>query len=210
MWSSRLAFILAATGSAVGLGNIWKFPYITGEYGGGAFVLVYLLCIALIGAPILIAEVMLGRRGRQSPIKTMASLARTDGASPRWALLGWMGVLAAYLILSFYAVIGGWSLAYVGNAASGDFAGADSAAIGAIFGSMQMSDPYTLLSWHSLFMVLVIAIVSRGLRVRYGESDQHPDAAAVPAASGDGGLRHVHQRFCARRLSSCSSRTSPS
>jgi len=163
MWSSRLAFILAATGSAVGLGNIWKFPYITGEYGGGAFVLVYLLCIALIGAPILIAEVMLGRRGRQSPIKTMASLARTDGASPRWALLGWMGVLAAYLILSFYAVIGGWSLAYVGNAASGDFAGADSAAIGAIFGSM-LSDPYTLLSWHSLFMVLVIAIVSRGLK----------------------------------------------
>ncbi len=71
MWSSRLAFILAATGSAVGLGNIWKFPYITGENGGGAFVLVYLLCIAMIGLPILIAEIYLGRRGRMSPVNTM-------------------------------------------------------------------------------------------------------------------------------------------
>ena len=67
-WSSRLVFILAATGSAVGLGNIWKFPYITGEHGGGAFVVVYLLCIAVVGIPIMMAEIMLGRRGRQSPI----------------------------------------------------------------------------------------------------------------------------------------------
>ncbi|MGB5226316.1 MAG: hypothetical protein WBN49_14200, partial [Arenicellales bacterium] len=70
-WSNRWAFILAATGSAVGLGNIWKFPYIAGEYGGGAFVLIYLFCVALIGIPIMMAEVMLGRRGRQSPINTM-------------------------------------------------------------------------------------------------------------------------------------------
>ena len=77
-WSSRIVFILAATGSAVGLGNIWKFPYITGENGGGAFVVVYLLCIAAIGIPIMMAEIMLGRRGRQSPINTMAALAREE------------------------------------------------------------------------------------------------------------------------------------
>ena len=83
-WSSKLSFILAATGSAVGLGNIWKFPYITGENGGGAFVLVYLACIAVIGIPIMMAEVMLGRRGRQSPINTMATLAEEAGASGYW------------------------------------------------------------------------------------------------------------------------------
>ena len=80
-WSNRLVFILAATGSAVGLGNIWKFPYITGENGGGTFVLVYLLCIALIGVPIMMAETMIGRRGRQSPINTMDALSREEGRS---------------------------------------------------------------------------------------------------------------------------------
>lgn len=163
LWSSRLAFILAATGSAVGLGNIWKFPYITGENGGGAFVLVYLLCIALVGLPILIAEVMLGRRGRRSPIQTMTQLARQDGRSPRWALVGWSGVIAGYLILSFYSVIGGWSLAYVGKAASGDFAGASSDTIGTMFGGL-LSNPGTLMLWHSLFMLIVLAIVIRGLK----------------------------------------------
>ena len=87
-WSSRMIFILAATGSAVGLGNIWKFPYMAGENGGGAFVLVYLVCIALIGVPIMMAEILLGRRGRQSPINTMAALAKDADASPNWQLVG--------------------------------------------------------------------------------------------------------------------------
>ena len=98
-WSSRLVFILAATGSAVGLGNIWKFPYIAGENGGGTFVLVYLVCIALIGIPIMMAEVMIGRRGRQSPINTMATLAREEKVSPHWKWLGGAGMLAGFLIL---------------------------------------------------------------------------------------------------------------
>lgn len=161
-WSGRLAFILAATGSAVGLGNIWKFPYITGEYGGAAFVLVYLLCIALIGLPIMIAEVTLGRAGRRSPINTMKMMAARDGNSPNWKFLGWMGMAASFLILSFYSVIGGWSLAYVGNAASGSFNGADADAIGALFGGM-LGNPTTLMMWHTIFMVLVIMIVARGI-----------------------------------------------
>ncbi|MFC6669429.1 sodium-dependent transporter [Marinobacterium aestuariivivens] len=162
-WSSRLAFILAATGSAVGLGNIWKFPYITGENGGGAFVLVYLACIAVIGLPILAAEVLLGRRGGHSPIRSMAQLCRRDGASGGWAWVAWMGFVAAFVLLSFYSVVGGWSLAYIGHAARGAFAGANAEAIGGMFGGM-LSSPGTLLLWHTVFMLMVVAIVGAGLR----------------------------------------------
>ncbi|NVK44389.1 MAG: sodium-dependent transporter [Oceanospirillaceae bacterium] len=161
-WSSRLAFILAATGSAVGLGNIWKFPYITGENGGGAFVLVYLACIAVIGLPILAAEVMLGRRGRHSPIRSMAELARVDGASPRWAWVAWMGFVAAFVLLSFYSVVGGWSLAYISHAATGAFTGADADTIGGLFGGLLGSAP-TLTLWHSVFMLMVVVIVGAGV-----------------------------------------------
>lgn len=161
-WSSRLAFILAATGSAVGLGNIWKFPYITGEYGGGAFVLVYLLCITAIGLPIMIAEVMLGRRGRQSPINTMAALAKQTRQSQYWSLLGWLGVVTGFLILSFYSVIAGWAMAYVFRSGGGQFIGADAAAIGSMFTDL-ISDPERLLAWHSIFSVLTVLIVSRGV-----------------------------------------------
>ena len=135
-WSGRLAFILAATGSAVGLGNIWKFPYITGENGGGAFVLVYLVCIGVIGIPIMMAEVMLGRRGRQSPINTMRTLAYEEKVSPAWRWLGWAGVLAGFLILSYYSVIAGWALAYVFRAGSGLFTGLTPDGVQSIFGNL--------------------------------------------------------------------------
>ena len=110
MWSSRLMFILAAAGSAVGLGNIWRFPYLAGESGGGIFVLVYLGCIFLIGIPILMSEILLGRAGRQSPINTMRELTAKSAASPFWQIVGWMGALAGFMILSFYAVIAGWAI----------------------------------------------------------------------------------------------------
>ncbi len=162
-WSGRLAFVLAATGSAVGLGNIWKFPYIAGENGGGAFVLVYLACIAVIGIPIMMAEVMLGRRGRQSPINTMRSLAKEAGASPAWRWLGWAGVLAGFLILSYYSVIAGWALAYVFRAAAGTFTGATAEGIASIFEQLT-GDPERLLAWHTLFMVMTMIVVARGVR----------------------------------------------
>src|SRR5690606_25026835 len=104
IWGRRGTFILAATGSAVGLGNIWKFPYIAGENGGGAFVLMYLLCICLIGLPVMIAEVLLGRRGRASPIIAMGEVARESGNHPAWGAIGWFGVTAGFLILSYYSV----------------------------------------------------------------------------------------------------------
>ena len=121
VWSSKLGYVLAATGAAVGLGNVWKFPYITGENGGGAFVLVYLACIILIGLPVMIAEVTLGKMGKKSPINSLIEIAREARISKNWAFIGAMGMIAGYLVLSFYSVITGWALAYVGYGISGKF-----------------------------------------------------------------------------------------
>ena len=162
-WSSRLVFILAATGSAVGLGNIWRFPYVAGENGGGAFVIVYLLCVALIGIPIMVSEVMLGRRGRQSPINTMRALAEDEGHHPRWQLLGWMGILAGFMILSFYSVVAGWTMAYVFRTASGLFSGMEPEAVSATFDHL-VADPERLLAWHTVFMIMTTVVVSRGVK----------------------------------------------
>ncbi len=162
MWSTRLAFILAATGSAVGLGNVWRFPYTVGEYGGGAFVIVYLLCVAAIGVPIMMAEIMLGRRGRQSPINTMRTLAKQEHKHPAWQLLGWMGIIAGFTILSFYSVVAGWTLAYVFRAAGGAFDGQSAEAISAAFGEF-VGDPERMLAWHTIFMVLCVMVVARGV-----------------------------------------------
>ncbi|MEL6364391.1 MAG: sodium-dependent transporter, partial [Pseudomonadota bacterium] len=112
-WSSRLAFIMAAIGSAVGLGNLWRFPFTAGESGGGAFVLIYVLCVFLIGLPVLAAELFIGRRGQLSAIGATAKIARAEGASPAWSVLGWVGMIGAFLILTFYSVIAGWVLAYI-------------------------------------------------------------------------------------------------
>ena len=122
-WSSRLAFVLAATGSAVGLGNIWRFPYVAGESGGGAFVLVYLLCVVAIGMPVMMSEILIGRRGRRNPVRTMELLGKEEGSSARWRWVGGLGVVAGILILSYYSVIAGWTLAYIVKAGSG-FGGA--------------------------------------------------------------------------------------
>ncbi len=162
-WSGRLAFVLAATGSAVGLGNIWKFPYIAGENGGGAFVLVYLVCIAMIGIPIMMAEILLGRRGRQNPVNTMATLAEEEGASPSWGLLGWMGVLAGFMILSYYSVVAGWALAYIFKAGSGAFSSTGAEGVAAFFGELTGSAG-SLLFWHTVFMVMTMLVVARGVR----------------------------------------------
>jgi len=162
-WSGRLVFILAATGSAVGLGNIWKFPYITGENGGGAFVLIYLICIACIGIPIMMAEIMLGRRGRQSPINTMRDLAEEVGANKYWKYLGWSGVIAGLLILSYYSVIAGWALAYVFRTASGVFINVTGDGASSLF-SRFIADPEKLLAWHTIFMVMTMAVVARGVK----------------------------------------------
>ena len=161
-WSSRMGFIIAAVGSAVGLGNVWKFPYMVGQSGGAAFVLVYLACIAMIGLPIIVAEWLIGRRGQKNPVNSMAELARSNGRSRLWITVGITGTLAGFLILSFYSVIGGWALAYLGDAASGSLAGIDKATAAALFDDL-LADPGTLLLWHTLFMAITIGIVARGV-----------------------------------------------
>ncbi|MDJ0711606.1 MAG: sodium-dependent transporter [Woeseiaceae bacterium] len=161
-WSSRMAFILAVTGSAVGLGNIWKFPYIAGQNGGGAFVLVYLICVILIGMPVMMSEILIGRRGRRNPVATMRLLGQEEGSSERWKWVGGMGVLAGILILSYYSVIAGWTLAYVVKSVSGAFAGASAEAVGAEFGNF-VGDWRLVALTHTIFMGLAIFVVARGV-----------------------------------------------
>ena len=161
-WGSRVGFIMAAVGSAVGLGNIWKFPYMVGESGGSAFVLAYLVCIALIGFPILIAEWMIGRRGQRNPMDSYATVAASEGKSRNWAIVGVVGILGAFLILSFYSVIGGWALNYMTKLASGQFNGLDGAAVEGVFNTM-LASPTTLTIWHTLFMIITAGIVALGV-----------------------------------------------
>ncbi|MCG8434269.1 MAG: sodium-dependent transporter [Gammaproteobacteria bacterium] len=161
-WSSRLAFVLAATGAAVGLGNIWKFPYMTGINGGGAFVIIYLVCVLAIGLPIFMCEAMLGRRGRRNPINTMKLLSEEESGGGFWQFVGWMGVVAGVLILSYYSVVAGWTFSFAIDTASGTFTGADANKVGEVFNGLT-GNPWMMLFWHTTFMGLTIFIVARGV-----------------------------------------------
>ena len=178
-WSSRLAFILAVTGSAVGLGNIWKFPYIAGENGGGAFVLIYLVCVFAVGLPIMMSETMLGRRGRRNPVASMTLLGEEEGNSSRWGLIGLSGVLAGFIILSFYSVIAGWVLAYVFKSGSGAFADADAELVKNLFGGLA-GDWQATAFWHTVFMALTVIVVARGVE----RGLEQAVTAMVPALVG--------------------------
>jgi NSS family neurotransmitter:Na+ symporter len=159
-WGSRVGFILAAAGSAVGLGNIWKFPYITGENGGGWFVLIYLVCIAVVGLPIMMAEIFIGRTAQNSPVGAFRALSKPG--SP-WLGAGWLGVATAFVILSFYSVVAGWAMHYVFLSIKGGFAGLDHEQVGATFGEL-FANPTKNIFWHCLFMVITFAIVVGGVQ----------------------------------------------
>ena len=162
MWSSRLAFILAATGSAVGLGNIWRFPYITSENGGGAFVLIYLLCIIAVGLPVMFSEIVIGRRGRMSPINSIRELSDDAKATRAWMGLGIIGVIAGFLILSFYSVVAGWTLHYGFLYFKELFGGAGISDPDATFTSL-LASAGELTFWHGLFMVMTVSVVAFGV-----------------------------------------------
>ncbi|MBY6209189.1 MULTISPECIES: sodium-dependent transporter [Halomonas] len=162
-WLGRWGFVLAATGSAVGLGNIWKFPYMTGEYGGGAFVLVYLACILCVGVPIMMTEIALGRRGRGSPIDAIRRVVTESGRSSGWSLLGWMAMLCGFMILSFYVVVAGWSFAYLWKMVSGGLAGSSVDDMAAIFGANN-ANPFSLGAWSTLVTVATMVIVGKGVQ----------------------------------------------
>lgn len=120
-WGSRFGFIMAAVGSSVGLGNFWRFPFTAGENGGGAFILIYLVCVLCFGLPLLMAEYGMGRKSGQSAVEGVTSLARAQGRSQNWAGIAWVGSLAAFFILTFYSVISAWVIEYVPQAFSGHF-----------------------------------------------------------------------------------------
>jgi len=157
-WSSRIVFLLAAIGAAIGLGNIWKFPYEAGVSGGGAFVLVYLLCVFLVAIPILVAELFIGRAGGGSPPLAAGALARSQGRASAWASVGWMGVLVSFIVVSFYSVIAGWALGYIVRAPSG-FAGDPGENFAAF-----LSNPWELMFWQLVILAVSVGIVAGGIR----------------------------------------------
>ena len=161
-WSSRMGFLLAAVGSAVGLANIWRFPYAAGSGGGGAFVFVYLVATFSIVLPVLIAELLVGRRGQLSPPNAIARVAREAGVSSHWRWMGLAGVLAAILIFSFYIVVGGWTLSYVVKSASGDMHGLEPVAIAATFDGLN-ANAWELFAWASAFLLLTVSVSARGI-----------------------------------------------
>lgn len=161
-FATRLGFVLAAAGSAVGLGNIWKFPYITGVYGGGAFVLVYLLCIAVVGLPLMYAELIIGRRGGKDILSSLESLTKQSGAVGMLAswLIGGMAVASGFLILSFYSVVAGWAIYYFcAYAGLVDLQGGE-----AMFNSLIEVGSGKSTPWHTLFMVMALSVVAIGVQ----------------------------------------------
>ena len=177
-WSGKAAFVFAAVGSAVGLGNLWRFPYQAGENGGGAFVLVYIACVLAIGLPVLMAELFLGRRGGGSAIAAIRRLARAEGASGAWTIFAWVGMFASFAIVTFYSVIAGWVLYFawlmiadlvtgigadgVASLTGGAFHGVERATIDGQLGDL-ISSPGKMILFHAIFIGLTTWIVSRGI-----------------------------------------------
>lgn len=157
-WGTRIGFIMAATGSAIGLGNIWKFPYITGVYGGGAFVFIYLLCVLIVGLPLMITEFIIGRRSQKNPVGAFKKL---HHEKTPWQITGWLGVASGFLILSFYSVIAGWALAYIFKSIVGFSGSAE--VIKSEFIDLVTNSGLSIM-WHTIFMGLTIAIVIGGVQ----------------------------------------------
>ncbi|VAV91501.1 Sodium-dependent transporter, SNF family [hydrothermal vent metagenome] len=162
-WSSRTGFLMAAIGFSVGLGNIWRFPYIMGENGGAAFLIIYLACALLIALPLLVSELAIGRRGRGSPVASMLNVAAEAGASPHWKALGGLAVVGIFVIMSYYTVIAGWTFDYFFLSITGKFNNISSAESGDMFAALTGS-PLRLLFWHSVVNILVVLILRRGVQ----------------------------------------------
>lgn len=161
-WGSKRAFILAVTGAAVGLGNIWRFPYVAGENGGAAFLLIYVAFVLLLGLPVMMAEILIGRAGRRGPMQALGVLAAEAGASRHWRWLGLFGAFTVFCILSFYSVVSGWSIEFLVASINGNFQGASAAEIGAGFESF-LANPGLLVFNHTLFLFMTMSVVAAGV-----------------------------------------------
>lgn len=154
--------MLATAGSAIGLGNIWKLPYMIGVNGGSAFVIVFIACIFFVGIPLMMTEILLGRRAQKNPLDGIATLASEAGVPGWWKIIGGMGMITGLLILGFYSVIGGWVLNYIAQSASGTFIGISAAQSTSNFEQL-LASPLSLLFWHSIFMCLTMGVVAHGV-----------------------------------------------
>ncbi len=159
-WGSKIGFILAAAGSAVGLGNIWRFPYLAGENGGAAFIFVYVVCVIAIGIPVLIAEILIGRTAQKNPVGSFKVLTK----SKFWHGIGGMGVIAGFVILSFYSVVAGWTLGYIAEAINGSLLNYDVAEKASEHFSSLTLDPMWNVSLLAIFMILTMGIVYFGVQ----------------------------------------------
>jgi len=162
-WSSRWGFLLAAIGFSVGLGNIWRFPFVTGQNGGSAFLFIYLACALGIGLPLLITELAIGRRGRGSPSGSIKAVAKMSSTSPRWSSVGVLAVFCVFMILTYYTVISGWTLDYLVRSASGAFSGIDAVRSSLMF-DVLMASPWRLIFWNTVVHICVFLIVKRGVQ----------------------------------------------
>nr|WP_321454839.1 sodium-dependent transporter [uncultured Cohaesibacter sp.] len=156
-WGSRLGFIMATAGSAVGLGNIWKFPYMAGDNGGAAFIIIYLALVFTIGLSVLLAEIMIGRASQADAINAFRKL-----GPGFFSIVGYMGIAAAFMILSFYCVVAGWTIDYIFKFGSGAFSGMDAAALGQAFGGF-ISDPVKPIIYQAIFVTLTVIVVLGGV-----------------------------------------------
>ena len=157
---SRLGFILLSAGCAIGVGNVWKFPYMAGQYGGGAFVLVYLLCLILLGVPVMTMEFALGRASQKSPVKLYDALAKKGS---KWHLHGYAAMAGNYILMFFYTIVTGWMVRYFVDMATGKFSGASVEEVGNMFGAM-MNQPVSLILYMAIVVVVGILVCSLGVQ----------------------------------------------
>jgi NSS family neurotransmitter:Na+ symporter len=163
VWSSNLAVYLGTAGASVGLGSIWRFPYLAGTGGGSAFILVFILACVLVATPLLAAEFALGRASRLSPPEAAGGVAAAAGLSPRWNIIGILGTWAAFLLFSYYTVIAAWVMAYAWKCATGLLSAAGPQHVAALWSEFQ-SNPVEVGAWHAAFVAMVIVISARGLQ----------------------------------------------
>ena len=162
-WSSRWGFLLAAVGFAVGMGNIWRFPYQLGENGGSAFLIIYLAFALGIGLPLLIAEFSIGRRGKASAAQSIINVAAECGRSRKWGTVGSLGIFCAFVILSYYTVLSGWTLDYFVKAATGSFEGVNAEATSALFAGL-LARPGVLIFWNTIVHILIVVVIHQGVQ----------------------------------------------
>lgn len=162
MWSSRIAFYLATVGGAVGLGSIWRMPYLVGSNGGSAFISVFVVCCVIIATPLLVAEFLIGRRARLSPPEAAGAVAKESGLTIKWNAIGILGTIAAFAIISYYTVIAGWVLAYTWKCASGALVGLTRPEVAAVWRGF-LANPIEIGAWHLAFIVMVAVISARGV-----------------------------------------------